>query len=145
MTIISVSNTPSRPTIWRWGESNPRPNGPSISVYRLRSGGYVLIFRGSWSVLGRSRVAMSLQPTSVSYRQALRVYREWGQGLGVPNLVRSGYYQAARANSASSRTKSSSFLAVKGFASLTSWRLTCSWWSDPRQSKPIHPRRELLV
>ena len=38
MTIISVSNTPSRPTIWRWGESNPRPNGPSINVYRLRSG-----------------------------------------------------------------------------------------------------------
>ena len=55
---------------------------------------------------------MSLQPTSVSYRQAQRIYRDRGPGRGFPHLVRSGYDQAARANSASSRTNSSSFFAV---------------------------------
>ena len=54
----------------------------------------------------------SLLPTSVSNRQAQRIYRDQGPGRGVHHLVRSGYDQAARANSASSRTNSSSFFAV---------------------------------
>ena len=55
---------------------------------------------------------LSLLLTSVSNRQARCVYRDRGPGRGVLHLVRSGYDQAARANSASSRTNSSSFFAV---------------------------------
>lgn len=77
--------------LWRWGESNPRPNGPSTGVYRLRSGWKVSIGIDSRSVLIQSRLKVSLWSTTINQRQAQGIYRVQGHGHDIRHLVRSGY------------------------------------------------------